>query len=240
MFDNKSELEKRLETKGDKSELLKMVIFYDKVLKVFKKYEIKLKFIEISPKIENLEKDKYSLDFSNFVVFINNNEYLMFLINDKPETLKMENLERYNEIYRRQSMKTGIFIVYNDYDLNSHLLLSEELYSIKRDLPNVYQKMKKKYVSLKDRIEKLIIEPEYNLKKLYLKKQKREDIIDKFHKLLKNFIKNEFQRTRLKDRKEFLNEFDSTKISKLLYDLEGFFEGRIKKEGIEQIFKELI
>ena len=240
MFDNISELEKRLETKGDKSELLKMVLFYDKVLKVFKKYEIKLKFIEISPKIENLMKDKYAFDFSNFIVIINTNEYLMFLINDKPESLKMEDLERYNEIYRRQSKKTGIFIVFNDDDLNSNLLLSEDLYSIKRNLPLVFRSIKKKYTPLKDYIEELTIVPEYNLKKLYLKKSRRDDIIDKFHKNLKVFINNELKRIREKERREFLYKFDSTKISKLLVDLEGFFDGRIEKNELEQIFKDLI
>lgn len=240
MFNDITELEKRLKNKGDKSELIKMVLFYDRILRVFKNYEINLKFIEISPNMENLTTDKYSFDFSNFFINIDSNEYLMFLINDKLESLTKDDLERYNEIFRRQSNKTGIFIVYNDEELNSSLLLSDEIYSIRRNLPRALEIIKKKYIPLKNIIADLLTEPDYKLEKLNLKKYKQDDIFDTLHKNLEFIIKDKIKRVRDEEKMKFLTEFDSKKISKLLSVIEEYFEENIGKDELKQIYKDLV
>ncbi|MHA1395931.1 MAG: hypothetical protein ACTSRZ_20700 [Promethearchaeota archaeon] len=239
--DDFSDIKKRFALSAKEGKFLTILIdFYIRITDILRNYRDKITIIEIKPKIVNLEDDKYSFDYINFIVIIRSDEYLMFLINDKPESLTMEDLEIFNEIFRKQSKKKGIFIVYNDEQLNCTLLLSDELYSIKKNLPKVFQSIKKKYSPLNNIIDELIDEPDYELKKLDLKKYRRDDIIEIFHKNLNFYLKNELERIRGEEKREFLSEFDSTKVSKILNILEDFFEEVIEDKDLEHNYKDLI
>ncbi len=239
--DDFSNIKKRFAISAKEGKFLTNLIdFYIRITDVLRKYRDKVKIMEIKPKIVNLEDDKYSFDYINFIVIIGFEEYLMFLINDKPKSLTMEDLEIFNEIFRKQSKKKGIFIVYNDDQLNSSLLLSDDLYSIKRDIPSVFESIKGTFFPIITIIDGLITEPDYKLKKIKLKKYRQDDILDVFHKNLKFIINEKMQLVREEEKREFLSEFDSLKISKLLDIIENFIEENIEKDELKQIYKNIV
>ena len=242
MFENEfSNIKKRFTISAKEGKFLTNLIdFYIRITDVLRNYGDKVKIMEIKPKIVNLEDDKYSFDYINFIVIIRFDEYLMFLINDKPKSLTMEDLEIFNEIFRKQSKKKGIFIVYNDDQLNSSLLLSDDLYSIKRDLPSVFESIKEKSFPLINIIDSLITEPDYKLKKINLKKYRQDDILDVFHKKLKFIIKEKMKHVREEEKRKFLSEFDNIKISKLLDVIEKFIEENIENDELKQIYKDIV
>lgn len=221
--DDFSELNKRVEI--NESMILSVLIdMYIRILEIFDNFGEKIQKMEIKPKVGNLRTDKYSLDYINFLIIIRDKMYSVVLLSKKPTELSQKDLKLYFKIFLKSPRIDGILLIFNDENLNTLFLKSEDLYSGFLDFSNFKQSIQDQFKSFEETLDFLTLEKSYRFPKLKFQDYKITDIINDFEKNLKEVILTEKSKSPSTEKKFLLTELDDFKLTKLVTLFEKYLE----------------
>lgn len=209
--------------------MLEILKFYKKIKVVLNRFKDKLKFVEINSDLKNLQQDEYSFDYINFIINIENKEYLLFLINRSEIEVNDDELHLFENIFDLYPNKEGMLLTFNNENLDTILLKKHQL---KKKII-IDKKISK---GLTNRLEDLTTKPLITFKKLVVKGREIEKkFLEKKleEELIKEF-KNDISRNIPVNKKKFIKHLLSTKILEEL-DILYYYSSRNKKDIIEYI-----
>lgn len=201
-----------------------LIDIYIHILEIFDKFGEKIQRLEIKPRVGNLKTDKYSLDYINFLIIIRDKMYSVVVLSKKPTELSQEDLKLYFKIFLKSPRIDGILLIFNDENLNTLYLKSEDLYSGFLDFSNFKQSITEQFKSFEETLDFLTLEKIYKFPKLNFQDYKITDIIDDFEEILKQVILSEKSKSLSSEKKFLLTELDDFKLSKLVTLFEKYLE----------------
>jgi len=201
-----------------------LIDIYIHILEIFDKFGEKIQRLEIKPRVGNLKTDKYSLDYINFLIIIRDKMYSVVVLSKKPTELSQEDLKLYFKIFLKSPRIDGILLIFNDENLNTLYLKSEDLYSGFLDFSNFKQSITEQFKSFEETLNFLTLEKIYKFPKLNFQDYKITDIIDDFEEILKQVILSEKSKSLSSEKKFLLTELDDFKLSKLVTLFEKYLE----------------
>jgi len=219
------------------TELIELEEFYERVIKVIKRNN--LKYFEVKPEFENLNLDKYSMDFVNFVIIIENYEFLVFIKNEELGFLNEKELIKFFKIFYKNPKKRGIIVIWNDDVLNSSFFTIDDDF---KDYLKVIKWIRESSKPLEDLFFDLINfdRPKYDIIEFNLKKAKSSDIIDNFNNYLVELISLESERSLGGQKKEFLKSINEEALIKIKSLLEIYLDEEMKEKILEKKIFEIL
>ena len=82
----------------ENANMLDILKFYRKIKNALNFFKNKLRYVEISSDLKNLKEEDYSFDYINFIINIDNNEYLLFLIDRSEVEITDDELDLFKNI----------------------------------------------------------------------------------------------------------------------------------------------
>jgi len=219
------------------TELIELEEFYERVIKVIKRNN--LKYFEVKPEFENLNLDKYSMDFVNFVIIIENYDYLVFIKNEELGFLNEKELIKFFKIFYKNPKKRGIIVIWNDDVLNSSFFTIDDDF---KDYLKVIKWIRESSKPLEDLLFDLINfdRPKYDIIEFNLKKAKSSDIIDNFNNYLVESISLESESPLGTQKKEFLKSINEEALIKIKSLLEIYLDEEMKEKILEKKIFEIL
>lgn len=210
-------------------EMYDLMNLYDRLVKVFSNFKDDIKIIELNED-PFIKEEKFPINLSSFILYINNFEYLLFIEIEELSKFKKSDLELYFSLFTNYYNKKGFFIVWNDKDLSTFYV----------DYVDIYVPINKVYERIKINLESLDKALKNRIKKVPKKKFRIENInkmdLD-IRRNLENRIKDKFEeeldsiKLRMQKTSQKFNEKEIINSLILLFD--DFFESKITNEELK-------
>jgi len=211
-------------------EMHDLMIFYDRIIKLFLNYKDKVKIVELNED-PFIKEEEFPINLSSFILYINNFEYLLFIELEEVESFKISDLKSYFSLFSNYYNKRGFFIIWNDNNLSAIYI----------DYIDIYTPIKTIFDKIKMNVESFDKVLESRLKRVPKKKFRMENI-DKIDLDIKNdlerVIKDKFE-SYLNNIKKLMQKtyqkFDEREIiERIILLFDDFFNSEIESKELKE------
>ncbi|MFX0134781.1 MAG: hypothetical protein ACFFDN_14160 [Candidatus Hodarchaeota archaeon] len=236
--DNPDEfLDLELQFSDNYEEMNKFIIFFEKVQEILALYpNVKVDEVvtsRISPETKKI------LPFTHKVL-IKSKSYLIYVRNDSDPNLTEEELKEYKRLFSEDITQSGFIIVWNDENLSSIKLTSENLYDPSNFVLNIikdermpFEDLIKQELASKDKISESIKE-KTDRKVLINLKNQEQNIISEFNEYLSKAFRNSINKPQLDlFEKSILNSIEDKDLEKICEIFSEYLANEIDSKDLQ-------
>ncbi len=219
-------------TKKSKSyfEMHDLMNLYDRIISLFLNFKGKVKIVELNED-PFIKEERFPINLSSFILYINNFEYLLFVELEEVDRFKISDLESYFSLFSNYYNKKGFFIVWNDRNLSTFYVDYVDIYiSINRVFEKITMNLESLDKALENRIKKI---PKKRFKIENINKVDL-DIKSNLEKIIRDKFEEDLNSIKLKMQKTSQKFNGNEIIERIILLFDDFFDSEINNEELKK------